>query len=66
MRARPVMALETKTIYPSIVAAARSLGVNESSVRMSIARGVKCKGSSWAYVEYELVDDDDEEIVMDA
>jgi hypothetical protein len=40
----PVRCIETGEVYPSVTAAARALGANESSVYQACRRGVRCRG----------------------
>lgn len=44
---KPVECIETGVVYPSITAAARALGVTESSVGQAVRKGVRCKGHHW-------------------
>lgn len=46
---KPVLCVETGTIYPSITAASKALGVTEPSVGQAIRKGCCCKGNHYQF-----------------
>lgn len=46
---KSVVCLETGSIYPSITAAAKALGVTDTSVNQAIRKGCRCKGNHYRF-----------------
>jgi hypothetical protein len=47
---KTILCVETGEIYPSITAAAKSLGVSETSVNQAIRKGCRCKGQHYRHL----------------
>jgi hypothetical protein len=50
-RGKPVVNLTTRKTYPSVQAAADSVGALRSSIVQAIKRGGSCRYQRWAYAE---------------
>lgn len=48
-RRREILRVSDGVVFPSIAAAARSIGCNHSAIHRALKTGSKCKGSGWSY-----------------
>eukprot|EP00808_Paulinella_micropora_P009203 g5179.t1 len=49
----PVQCVETGEMYPSVLAAARALGVKQPTMSRALSRGYNVVGKRWTYVKLD-------------